>query len=70
MTGGGATRSTECSVCERLILPGEPIRIFRDLERGGRRRPTCALCHRDARSRGWIPDGDPRLDGTGAEPGD
>mgnify|MGYP001815402701 CR=1 FL=1 len=68
MTGGGAARSTNCSVCERLILPGESVRIFRDLERGGRRRPTCPLCHREARARGWVSDGDPRAEATGAGP--
>ena len=53
---GSATRSTECSVCGRMILPGEQVRVFRDPERGGRRRPTCPLCHRQAMERGWVRD--------------
>ena len=43
-----------CDVCGRIVLPGEPLHVFEDPERGGRRRPVCPLCHRKALQRGWI----------------
>jgi hypothetical protein len=43
-----------CDLCSRYVLPGEPIHLFEDPERGRRRRPVCALCHRRALARGWI----------------
>lgn len=46
-----------CDVCGRVVLPGEPLHVFEDPERGGRRRPVCPLCHRKALQRGWIRSG-------------
>lgn len=43
-----------CDICSRVVLPGEPLHVFEDPERGGRRRPVCPLCHRKALQRGWI----------------
>jgi hypothetical protein len=43
-----------CDICGRVVLPGEPLHVFEDPERGGRRRPVCPLCHRKALQRGWI----------------
>ena len=42
-----------CEVCGRRLLAGEPFHFFDDLSRRRYRRPVCALCHRDALSRGW-----------------
>jgi hypothetical protein len=43
-----------CDLCGRALLPGEPVHVFEDPDRGRRRRPVCALCHRKALARGWI----------------
>jgi hypothetical protein len=43
-----------CDLCERALLPGEPVHVFEDPDRGRRRRPVCPLCHRMALARGWI----------------
>lgn len=43
-----------CDVCGRVVLPGEPLHVFEDPDRGGRRRPVCPLCHRKALQKGWV----------------
>jgi len=47
-----------CDLCDRVLLPGEPVHVFEDPDRGRRRRPVCPLCHRKALARGWIRSGD------------
>ena len=51
--GGGEI----CDLCGRVMMPGEPLHVFEDPERGMRRRPVCPLCHRRALARGWIRSG-------------
>jgi len=53
MGDGAATRSLDCTICGRLILPGEPVQQFVDPDRGRRHHPTCPLCQRQALERGW-----------------
>ncbi len=50
-----------CEVCGRQVLPGEPVHLFEEPERGRRRRMVCPLCHRRALGRGCVRAGS-RLD--------
>lgn len=50
--------ATDCAVCRRSVLVGEPLTPFHDA-RGDRHVPVCELCRDRARERGWIHAGEP-----------
>ena len=57
--GATAVRSaTDCAVCRRSVLVGEPLTPFHDL-RADRHVAVCELCRDRARSRGWEHAGEP-----------
>lgn len=47
----------DCSVCGRVVLPGEPVHHFVEPSRGSRQRVVCPLCHRRAAAKGWVRTG-------------
>jgi hypothetical protein len=49
-----------CEVCARVLLPGEPVHVLEEPERGRRRRIVCPLCLRRALARGWVRSPDAR----------
>ncbi len=50
--------ATDCAVCRRSVLVGEPLTPFHDA-RGDRHVPVCELCRDSARARGWTHAGEP-----------
>jgi hypothetical protein len=53
-----ARTASDCAVCCRSVLVGEPLTPFRD-ERGDRFVPVCGLCRDSAIARGWTHAGEP-----------
>lgn len=49
--------TTDCGLCGRSVLIGEPLMPFYD-PRAERHVPTCELCRSRAHARGWEPSGD------------
>ena len=49
--------ATDCAVCRRSVLVGEPLTPFHD-PRGDRHVAVCELCRDRARSRGWAHAGE------------
>ncbi len=47
-----------CAICERVLLPGEPVTRFEQPDRGYRRCVVCPLCPRKAVARGWVRAGE------------
>jgi hypothetical protein len=56
--GAVLDRATDCAVCRRSVLVGEPLTAFHDA-RAERTSAVCELCRPRARSRGWEPVGEP-----------
>ncbi len=57
--------ATDCAVCRRSVLVGEPLTPFHD-PKGDRHVAVCELCRDRARSRGWTHAGEPvRRRGSG-----
>jgi hypothetical protein len=50
--------ATDCAVCRRSVLVGEPLTPFHDAK-ADRHVAVCELCRDRARSRGWAHAGDP-----------
>jgi hypothetical protein len=57
--------ATDCAVCRRSVLVGEPLAPYRD-PRAERMQPVCELCRPRASERGWELAGEParRTGGT------
>jgi hypothetical protein len=55
-----------CAVCDRVLLPGEPVHRFEDPDRGHRRMVVCPLCPRRATARGWVRAGTRDVTGQSA----
>lgn len=53
-----ARTASDCAVCRRSVLVGEPLTPFHDV-RGARTVAVCGLCRDAARARGWENVGDP-----------
>lgn len=53
-----ARTASDCAVCRRSVLVGEPLTPFRD-ERSDRFVAVCTLCRDSAIARGWTHAGDP-----------
>lgn len=53
-----ARTASDCAVCRRSVLVGEPLTPFHDA-RGDRTVAVCCLCRDAARARGWSNVGDP-----------
>lgn len=53
-----ARTASDCAVCRRSVLVGEPLTPFHDA-RGDRTLAVCGLCRDAARARGWSNAGDP-----------
>lgn len=51
-------RATDCAVCRRSVLVGEPLTAFHD-PRSDRVSAVCELCRARARTRGWESVGEP-----------
>lgn len=49
---------TDCAICRRSVLVGEPLTPFHD-PKLGRSIPVCGLCRDAANARGWTHAGDP-----------
>ncbi len=50
--------ATDCAICRRSVLVGEPLTPFLD-PRSDRCAPVCGLCRESAMARGWTHAGDP-----------
>ncbi len=50
--------ASDCAVCRRTVLVGEPLTPFHD-PRGDRTLPVCGLCRDAAVARGWSHAGEP-----------
>ena len=50
--------ASDCAVCRRTVLVGEPLTPFHD-PRGDRTVPVCGLCRDAAVARGWSHAGEP-----------
>lgn len=57
-TGAALERASDCAVCRRSVLVGEPLAPFLD-PRSERTQAVCELCIAPARSRGWQAAGAP-----------